>query len=157
MVYKNALNSYQKAQLYDEMDPNKLIFLLYEGAVKRIKLAKKGVINDDPKLRGENLGKAIAIVSELNASLDDSIKTEEILFLKGLYTSMLVELPKVAVSNDIKTLDRAERYLTELKKIWKTTVMNGAATKTGLTGHTEQQLNGGYKSDFGTDKRSFAI
>ncbi len=125
MVHNSAaLNSYQKAQLYDEIDPNKLILMLYEGAIKRIKLAKQGIKNKDPKLRGENLGKAIAIISELNASLDTRGNTEEILFLKSLYQTMLVELPKVSVTNDIVTLDRADKYLAELKKIWETTVMN---------------------------------
>lgn len=157
MVYQNALNSYQKAQLYDEMDPNKLIFLLYEGAIKRIKMAKQGVENEDPKLRGENLGKAIAIVTELNACLDENIKTEEIRFLKGLYTAMLVELPKVAVTNDIKTLDRAERYLTELKRIWETSVMNSPAAGNRLPNNNASQAKGGYGTGEPNSSQSFAV
>lgn len=125
MVHGNAvLNSYQKAQMYDEIDPNKLILMLYEGAIKRIKLAREGMENEDPKQRGENLGKAIAIISELNACIDKDIQTEEINFLRSLYAKMLVELPKVSVTNDIKTLERTEKYLKELKNIWVTTVMN---------------------------------
>jgi flagellar protein FliS len=126
MVHGNALNSYQKAQVYDEMDPKQLVLMLYEGAIKRIVLARQGIKNADPKQRGENLGKAIAIIAELNASLDENIKTEEINFLRGLYAAMLTELPKVSVNEDIETLNRAERYLTELKRIWKTSVMNNA-------------------------------
>ena len=124
MVHGNALNSYHKAQVYDEMDPKRLILMLYEGAIKRIVFAREGIKKADPKLRGENLGKAIAIISELNACLDDNIKTEEVNFLRSLYSAMLVELPKVSVNGDIKTLDRAEKYLTELKRIWETTVIN---------------------------------
>ena len=129
MVHGNALNSYQKAQVYDEIDPNKLILMLYEGAIKRILLAKQGILNADPKQRGENLGKAIAIIAELNASLDENIKTEEINFLRGFYAAMLTELPKVSVNEDIKTLDRAEKYLKELKRIWETTVMTNVHGK----------------------------
>ncbi len=124
MVHGNALNSYHKAQVYDEMDPKKLILMLYEGAIKRVVLAREGIKNGKPKLRGENLGKAIAIISELNACLDDNIKTEEINFLRGLYTAMLTELPKVSVNEDIEILNRTEKYLAELKRIWVTTVMN---------------------------------
>ena len=124
MAYNNtALRSYQKAQVYDEIDPKKLILMLYEGAIKRIKLSQKGIKENNPQLRGENLGKAIAIVSELNACLDTRDQSEEILFLRGLYSAMLVELPKVSINNDIQVLERAERYLLELKKIWVTTVM----------------------------------
>ncbi|NOX34966.1 MAG: flagellar export chaperone FliS [Deltaproteobacteria bacterium] len=126
MVHGNAFNSYQKAQVYDEMDPKKIILLLYEGAIKRIVLAREGIKNKNVKQRGENLGKAIAIIAELNASLDENIKTEEINFLKGLYVAMLTELPKVSVTEDIKTLDRAEKYLVELKRIWVTTVINNS-------------------------------
>ncbi len=124
MVHGNAINSYHKAQVYDEMDPQKLILMLYEGAIKRIVLAREGIKRSDPKLRGENLGKAIAIIAELNASLDENIKTEEINFLRGLYAAMLAELPKVSITEDIKTLDRAEKYLNELKRIWVENVMN---------------------------------
>ena len=123
MFHGRALRSYQKAQVYDEMDPNRLILMLYEVAIKRIKLAREGLIKKSPQLRGENLGKAIAIISELKACLDENIKTEEILFLKSLYAKMLVELPKVSVTLDIKTLDRSEEYLSELKSIWETNVM----------------------------------
>ncbi|MFH2060654.1 MAG: flagellar export chaperone FliS [Pseudomonadota bacterium] len=124
MVHGNALNSYHKAQVYDEMDPKKLILMLYEGAIKRIVLAKKGIKKADPKQRGENLGKAIAIISELNACLDPKNNTEEIIFLRSFYTAMLIELPKVNITGDITTLDRAMKYLTELKRIWVTTVIN---------------------------------
>ncbi len=124
MVHNTAVNSYQKAQIYDEINPNQLILMLYEGAIKRVNLAKEGLKKDDPKQRGENLGKAIAIISELNACLDQDVDAEEIVFLRSLYAAMLAELPKVNVTKDILTLERAEKYLTELKRIWETSVMN---------------------------------
>lgn len=138
MVHGNALNSYHKAQVYDEMSPQKLILMLYEGAIKRIVLAREGIKNSDPQKRGENLGKAIAIISELNASLDDSIQTEEINFLRGFYAAMLIELPKVSVTEDIHTLDRAEKYLKELHRIWETTVIK---SKTNHTAQPEKNNN----------------
>ncbi len=127
MVNGNALNSYQKAQMSADITPEKLILMLYEGAIKRINLAREGVKHNDPKQRGENIGKAIAIISELNACLDSNIQTDEINFLRSLYMTMMNELAKVSVSNDIATLDRAEKYTMELKRIWETTVMNQPA------------------------------
>lgn len=130
MVHGNPLSSYQKAQtLCDEVEPNKLILMLYEGAIKRIALAKEGIKKADPKMRGENLGKAIAIIAELNASLDSNIKTKEINFLRDLYATMLTELPKVSVSEDIEALELSEKYLMELKRIWETTVMKNSTTE----------------------------
>ena len=121
MVY-NALSSYQKVQVSSEINPQKLILMLYEGAIKRITFAREGVINKSPKQRGENLSKAIAIISELNASLRN-IEDEQIAFLRSLYVAMMQELAKVSVTNDIQTLDRAIKYLVELKRIWETSVM----------------------------------
>jgi flagellar protein FliS len=123
MVNGNAF-AYQKVQINTEITPQKLILMLYEGAIKRIKMAREGAKRNDPKQRGENIGKAIAIISKLNASLDPDIKTDEIIFLRNLYIAMMQELAKVSVTNNIKTLDRAEGYIMELKRIWETTVLN---------------------------------
>ena len=40
--------------------------------------------------------------------------------------TMMNELAKVSLSNDLATLDRSEKYIMELKRIWETTVMNQA-------------------------------
>ena len=146
MVYNNALNSYQRVQVSSEIDPQKLILMLYEGAIKRINLAKEGVKINDPKMRGENTGKAIAIISELNASLDNDMMTKEILFLRNLYITMMHELAKVAITNDIQTLDRANKYLMELKRIWETSVMGAKNTQKPGTG---QQKPGGTQTQAG--------
>jgi len=155
MVHGNALNSYQKAQVYDEIDPKKLVLMLYEGAIKRIILARQGIKNADPKQRGENLGKAIAIISELNASLDESIQSEEINFLRGFYVAMLTELPKVSVTGDIKILDRSEKYLKELKRIWETTVMSSPVAKPSPPVKNNTQGYGATNSTY--TKKSIAI
>ena len=123
MYHKNALNSYQKNQIYEGIDPKKLILMLYDGALLRIANAKQGVIEKNYQKRGENLGKAIAIINELNASLDKNNETEEIKFLQGLYNAILAELPKASLTKDTKILDRAFAYIKNLKKIWKETVM----------------------------------
>ena len=108
---------------YDGMDPKQLILMLYKGALKHIRLAKQGILEKNTQKRGENLSKTIAIVSELNASLDPSYKDDAIEFLRGLYAAILSELPKVSINNDIGILDRSASYISELKEIWETSVM----------------------------------
>ncbi len=137
MVY-NALNSYQKVQVSSEVNPQKLILMLYDGAIKRINFAREGVINKDPKQRGENLSKAIAIISELNASLRN-IENEEIFFLRSLFLAMMQELARVSITNDIQTLDRAIRYLMKLKQIWETSVMGQGNAAQNTKTKTEQK------------------
>lgn len=127
MVASNAYNSYRNSQAYDGMDPKELILLLYKEALKRIRLAREGIIENRPGKRGEHLGRAIAIVSELNSSLDSCIDTEEINFLRGLYRAILAELPKVSLTNDVKILDTAFGYISKLKEIWEKDVMGKEA------------------------------
>ncbi len=129
MVNGNAYSSYKNSIVYEDMDPKELILILYNEALRRITQAKEGVLEGNPQKRGENLSKAIAIVAELNSCLDEKIGTDEIHFLRGLYRAILIELPKVNISNDIKTLELAYSYIAELKNIWETNVMGRKLNK----------------------------
>ncbi|NWH04947.1 flagellar export chaperone FliS [Desulfobacter latus] len=117
------VNTYM-TNYYDGMTPEQLILLLFKGALDRIELARQGIKENNPRKRGENLGKVIAIVSELNTSVNTEMQDEGTRFLRGLYGAILVELPKVSISNDISILDRTEKYITRLKDIWESDVMH---------------------------------
>lgn len=123
MLTNRAYNTYSRSQVYDDMDPQKLILLLYKEALKRLKMAKMAIEENDPCKRGENLGKAIAIISELHSSLDTSVDAEEIHFLGNLYAAILTELPKVSLNNDVKIIDTTLAYFERLKDIWENSVM----------------------------------
>lgn len=109
---------------YEGMEPEQLILLLYKGALERIEWAIEGVQENNVKKRGENLSRVIAIVSELNASVDPSMNDESTVFLKGLYTAILEELPKVSITNDATILQQTHTYLSRLKDIWEKDVIN---------------------------------
>ncbi len=108
---------------YEGLDPEQLILLLFKGALSRLKSTREGIIEKDVKKRGENLSKTIAIISELNASVDPEMNDESTVFLRGLYAAILTELPKISLNNDIKILNRTEAYIEELKKIWEKDVI----------------------------------
>lgn len=116
--YKTYLNSH-----YEGMEPKRLVFMLYKGALQHLQFARQGIEEKDIKKRGEHLSRAIAIVSELNTSLDPNVKDESIEFLRGLYNAILLELPKVSITNDIKTIDLSISYLSSLKDIWEKGVL----------------------------------
>lgn len=113
---------------YEGMGSEQLILMLYNGALARFRLAKEGIEENDAKKLGENLSKAIAIITELNTSLDPTTTDESIRFLRGLYMAILIELPKVSVSKDITVVARAEKYINELRNIWVNHVMAGKET-----------------------------
>lgn len=125
MAAGNACSTYLNAH-YEGMEPKQLILMLYDGALKFLRLAKQGLEEKDIRKRGENLSKVIAIVSELNSSLDPNVKDSSIEFLRGLYATMLMELPRVSITNDVKTLDLTAAYLKRLREIWAHDVMGKA-------------------------------
>lgn len=108
---------------YEGMNPQKLILLLFDGALDRLKKAREGIAEKNIQKRGENLSKAIAIISELNTSLDPELNDDATQFLRGLYFSILTELPKVSTTNDVAILDTTERYISKLREIWVNDVM----------------------------------
>lgn len=131
MAAYQQINTYLNNH-YGGMDPEQLILLLYKGALSRIRLSREGINENNAKKKGENLSKTIAIISELNASVHSKMENESTRFLRGLYTAILAELPKVTLNNDLKTLNRAEKYIFRLKEIWENDVM--AKKKQSMSG-----------------------
>ncbi len=115
---------------YEGMTPEQLILMLYKGAIFRLQLVKQGIEEKNIQKRGENLSKVIAIIAELNASLNPEIVDESTNFLRGLYSAILMELPKVSLTNDIEIVNRTERYVSKLKDIWENDVMGKKAAST---------------------------
>jgi len=129
MYTAKARSAYQRSEAQAQIHPVKLIHLLYERVLVHLELAEQGVIAKDAKVRGENLSKAIAIISELNASIKENDESEAAGFLRGLYSTILVELPKVGLSGDVEIVRLSHRYINRLREIWEATAMAEA----GLT------------------------
>lgn len=130
---------------YDGMTPEKLIHLLYKGALQHLRCTREGIIEKNSKKRGEHLSKVIGIVSELNASIDPTMNDESTRFLRGLYTSILMELPKVSLTNEIKTVDLTYAYIEKLNEIWETQVLKNTERKPAAP-PTAPASYGGYSS-----------
>lgn len=116
-------NAYRQTEAQSNIHPVKLIHLMYERTLLHLEKAKDGVVTKNPQMRGENLGKAIAIITELFASVKDDDDSEAALFLKGLYNAILEELPKVSVSGDVEIVNQTISYIKRLKEVWEETAM----------------------------------
>lgn len=123
MVPTHNLNAYRQTGTQTTVHPVKLIHMAYTRVLSLLDQAKEGIRQNDPKMRGENLSKAIALVSELNASIEQNDDGEVAAFLRGLYQAILDELGKVSVSNDIQVIAQAQVYIERLKEIWENTAM----------------------------------
>lgn len=118
-----ACLAYRQSGVKAKIHPVKLIAMMYERALVHLQLAEEGVLERKPKKRGEHLGKAIAIITELYASVKEGDKSDAAEFLRGLYRVILVELPKVSVSGDVEILQQTRRYIERLKEIWEQTAL----------------------------------
>ncbi|MCW7752386.1 flagellar export chaperone FliS [Desulfobotulus sp. H1] len=129
MSAATAYKTYQSNH-FEGMDPRRLILMLYDGALRFLKGAREGALENNPQKRGENLGRAIAIISELQNSLNPAMNDDATEFLRGLYTSILAELPTASITNSVKPIEQTERYIAQLRKIWAEEVMALPATET---------------------------
>lgn len=129
MTSVHARNAYRQSEAYANIHPVKLIHMLYDRVLTHLESAIEGVEKKNPQKRGENVSRAIAIITELNASISETDESEAARFLRGLYSSILMELPKAALTNDIGILKQAHVYMKRLQEIWEQTAMqeNGLA------------------------------
>jgi flagellar protein FliS len=100
-------------------DPQKLIALLYQGALLAIANAKNGILHKDVPAKGKAISHAIRIIGEgLQASLDKKVGGDLALSLDQLYGYMCTRLVTANLNNDMEILDEVARLLNELKGAW---------------------------------------
>ena len=107
--------AYKHAAISATHSKEKILLMLYEGAVRFLKFARMGIEEKNPKIRGENISKVLAILTELDCALDREIGGDLVENLSDLYHYMMDRLVYASVKNDIEAIDEVERLLTELK------------------------------------------
>lgn len=99
------------------VEDNKVILLkLYDGALRFLSIARRGIIEQKPSIRGENISKAMAIVSELDCALDMKKGGDLSNQLASLYRFIMDKLILANSNNDLTALDKAEDILQTLKE-----------------------------------------
>ncbi len=123
MNSSQARQAYHKSDAQTQIHPVKLIHMMYERTIIHLQQAEEGLKAGDSQKRGENVSRAIALITELKAAIRKDDGSEAALFLNSLYSAILVELPKVAISRDPEILAQAITYISRLKEIWEATAM----------------------------------
>ena len=93
--------------------------MLYEGAIKFIKLARKAIESGDIAERGLNIGRAFDIIVELSNTLDHSVNEEVSRQLEQLYIFMMDRLTQANVSGDAQHLEAVLNILNTLYEGWE--------------------------------------
>ena len=116
---KNAYQQKYKNQSIQTASPEKLLLLMYEGAIKFIK--KAIVAAEEKKIadRGMNIGRAYDIILELNNTLDHKIGGEIAKNLEQLYMFITEQLTKANITGDPEHLRSSLKILETLYEGWQ--------------------------------------
>lgn len=113
----NGYGKYKKASV-ESASKEKILLMLYEGAIKFIKQAKEANEKKLVKERGELIGRAYDIVMELASSLDFKVGGAMAENLEQLYIYVLEELTRANITGQEKHLDNSLKVLGILYDGW---------------------------------------
>jgi flagellar protein FliS len=97
----------------------RLVVLLYEGAIKFMKLAIKELEAGNYDTKGQYLNRAQDIINELNAVLDMESGGEVAANLRKLYVFMSNRLTQANVKRDPDMIRDVIKLMEELNEGWK--------------------------------------
>ncbi|NLY84924.1 MAG: flagellar export chaperone FliS [Tissierellia bacterium] len=115
MTYE-ALNTYKQNTVLTAT-PEELTLMLYEGAIKFMKIAKYSIENRDMERAHSSLIRAQDIILELNYSLDMNYEISK--DFRSLYNFIHEKLVDANINKDIKSIDDALEITNEMKDTWK--------------------------------------
>ena len=117
-MYSQAINSYNQNNINIE-SPEKLIEMLYEGALKFTSFAKRAIEKNDIEKKVYWINRTINIFTELLISLDTKKGGDVALYLNGLYEQQVKFLLEANIDNNIEKLDIVINVLKGLLEAWK--------------------------------------
>jgi flagellar protein FliS len=117
-MYSQAVNSYNQNNINIE-SPEKLIEMLYEGALKFTSFAKKAIEKNDVEKKVYWINRTINIFTELLVSLDIKKGGDIALYLNGLYEQQVKFLLEANIDNSVEKLDIVIKVLKGLLEAWK--------------------------------------
>ena len=116
-----AMRQYQQVSVHSgimDASPHRLVQMLMEGALEKIALAKGYMTNNEIARKGENIGKAIAIVGGLQSTLNHDSGGEISANLNRLYDYMSIRLVIGNLRNDASILDEVTGLMVDIKTGW---------------------------------------
>lgn len=97
----------------------RLIVMLYDGAIKFMRLAIMEMEKENYEAKGRYINKAIDIINELNAVLDKESGGEIAGNLRKLYLFMINHLAQANIKCDPQLVREVIKLMEELNRGWK--------------------------------------
>lgn len=98
--------------------PLQLVVMCYDGMLRFIQKTRQAIEQNNIEEKVKFLNKTLAIVDELQGSLDFNRGGEVARNLDRVYTYFANELMKVGMRNDLKVLAHVEKLVGELRSAW---------------------------------------
>jgi flagellar secretion chaperone FliS len=123
----NAISSYGRVA-NAEVDPIQQLVMLYDGAIKFLRMASNSIESNDITAKAEQTDRALQIVSYLQSILDFEQGGEVSITLNTLYTSVTIMILKGSAKLDAKEMLRAAELLAPVRDAWAANARAAAAT-----------------------------
>lgn len=118
-----GVNAYRRTSV-STADPMDIVIALYDGLIRHLTAAQIAFSEGRRAEAGERIGKALAIVNELDASLDTKTGGEFSVQLSSLYAWFTQELLQTSVTKEPYRLAPVLQILSELREAWNTAATN---------------------------------
>lgn len=112
-----AASAYQQVQVTSR-SPLELVVLLYDGALASLAQARTAMERRDLHAKARAMTKTMAIVHELQSTLNFENGRDVAVNLDRLYTFVTARLVDANIRLDPAPLDEAERVLVSLRDAW---------------------------------------
>ncbi len=106
-----AYQAYRDTALDTTDDKEKILLKLFEGVGQCLQATRRGIEQGDPRIKGENISKIIAILNALDCALDRKAAPELTQNLSFLYRHMIFKLTQVNLDNDLQALGAVDGLL----------------------------------------------
>src|SRR4051794_39571973 len=116
MVHTYARSQYEEMQV--QTTPGRLVVMLYDGAVRFLRIGKEAMSRGDVESQGVNIGKAQNIICELLETLDPD--TGELAGqLDSIYRLWLKRLLVANAEDRADYLDEVIQQVSSLREAWE--------------------------------------
>jgi flagellar protein FliS len=145
-MYARPNNMYRAYQQNDilTLSPVAIIERLYQAMERSLIAAKDAMEKGQPAIKGEKLGHALAIIGELQASLDMEKGGEIATNLYDLYSFATHRLLMANMKDDTAIIDEVLRTMQPLSEAWTTLRMENRGQETGSGIESNREINGNH-------------
>ena len=112
--YEKYIKQYQTSNI-TTATPEKLMILLFDGALQFLQKAKTAIIENNVKERSENIDGARKIIRELMRTIDLENGNDVSKHLFRLYNKMVMNLIKANVQRNVEKVDEVIQDITNIR------------------------------------------